>query len=344
MEERTNTSTLEESAIIERVARIVFSVRGAKPDYTRLAAELDQAIPFNIFGVVLLRHDRQAVRVTVCEREANAWVAIHHQHPLGDSKLEQMLQFPTLLVQDYPHGLDGSPASSGDALSGYHQLRSTVIAPLVVEDRVLGTLELGSTIPHIYADPNLQRLISAVVRVLATAIESVQLGGNAAIQDRQRQVLKNVTSALTAKMDLPTILNQIVAGIADALNVASCIILFDRREGRLHTEAQAGLDPLVLDAFLARKLRISEACIICRTLLQRQPFVSQDIGSDEHFPESAESFHRTGHTFCVQLSTDNGHNRLWHAPPLLTRIRGLYAVKSRYSGTLCQSGDGSYPQ
>src|SRR5690242_10985974 len=78
--------TLEESAIIERVARIVSSVRGTKPDYTRLATELEQAIPFDVFGVALLRHDLQAVRVTACHRESvsqeRTWAAVHHQHPL----------------------------------------------------------------------------------------------------------------------------------------------------------------------------------------------------------------------------------------------------------------------
>ncbi len=245
MESRTYTSTLEESAIIERVARIVFSVRGAKPDYTRLAAELEQAVPFDIFGVILLRHDRQAVRVIVCKKDTGSWIAEPHQHPLADSMLERVLQSPVLRVNDYPDGLDGLPVVSGDALSGYHQLRSTLIAPLVVEDRVLGTLELGSTALRTYTDASLQRLVSAVVRVLAAAIESVQLGGNAAIQDRQRQALKDVTSALTSK-DLSTILDQIVVGVSNALNVSSCIILVDRREGMLRLEAQSGLDTSVL--------------------------------------------------------------------------------------------------
>src|SRR6185312_10414604 len=101
METRKYSSALEESAIIERVARIVSSVRGAKPDYTRLAAELEQAVPFDIFGVVLLRHDRQAVRVTVCRREIDLWVASYHQHPLKDSMLECVLQSPTLKVNNY---------------------------------------------------------------------------------------------------------------------------------------------------------------------------------------------------------------------------------------------------
>src|SRR5947209_17263081 len=85
--------TLEESTIIERVARIVSSVRGAKPDYTRLATELEQAIPFDVFGVALLRHDRQAVRVTACHSEGapneRRWVASYRQHPLNEAELEQ---------------------------------------------------------------------------------------------------------------------------------------------------------------------------------------------------------------------------------------------------------------
>ena len=287
MEARTYSSTLEESTIIERVARIVSSVRGTKPDYARLAAELEQAIPFDIFGVVLLRHDRQAVRVIACRREAGAWTIFHHQHPLADSKLEQILQAPVLAVEDYPDGLDGAPALSGDALSGYHQLRSTVIVPLVVEDRVLGTLELGSTTIHTYSDKNLQRLINAVAHVLAAAIESAQLGGSAEIQNRQRQALKDVSSALASKMDLPTILNQIVVGVTKALNVASAIIMLDRRDGRLYLEAQSSLDRDGLNKVLGHGgWRMTDQCIVGRTLLHRQPFLSQDIGNDERFPAS----------------------------------------------------------
>src|SRR5437667_8544757 len=185
MEERLHASIFEESAVVERVARIVSSVRGTRPDYTRLAAELEQAIPFDVFGIVLLRHDRQAVRVVICRREGENWKTLQHQLPSEESMLERVMQDPVLRVNDYPHGLDGPPSESGDALSGFHQLRSTLIAPLRVEESVLGTLELGSTIEHIYADATLQRLVNAVARVIASAIESAQLGGSADIQNRQ---------------------------------------------------------------------------------------------------------------------------------------------------------------
>ena len=115
MKARLQTSTLEESAIIERVARIVFSVRGTKPDYARLAAELEQAVPFDIFGVVLLRHDRQAARVIVCQHEEGRWVARLHQRPLTDSMLERVIRDPEIRVCNYQNGLDGDPATSGDA-------------------------------------------------------------------------------------------------------------------------------------------------------------------------------------------------------------------------------------
>ena len=79
MESGIQAPTQEQSALVERVARIISRVRGAKPDYARLAAELEPAIPFDAFGIVLLRHDREAVRVTVCTRRADGWVA--HYHP-----------------------------------------------------------------------------------------------------------------------------------------------------------------------------------------------------------------------------------------------------------------------
>src|SRR6516164_5226465 len=92
MDIRTRPPTQEQSAIVERVARIVSRIRGAKTDYARLAAELEPAIPFDVFGIVLLRHDREAVRVAVCTREEDSWIAHYHQHPFKDSMLECILR------------------------------------------------------------------------------------------------------------------------------------------------------------------------------------------------------------------------------------------------------------
>jgi len=282
----TKIHTVDESAIFERIARIVSSVRSAKSDYTRLAAELEQAVPFDVFGVVLLQHDHQAVRVTVCEREAGSWAAVYHRHPFASSKMEQMWHGRALVVKDYPDGLDGPPAECGDALSGFHQLRSTLIVPLMVGDHVLGTLELGSIVPHIYADEAQQRLMNAVARVLSTAIESVQLGGNTAIQDKQRRVLKDVTSALTEKMDLRTILNRIVVGISEALNISSCIILRDETQGCLRLEAQAGLEQSALESVFGAGLPVSDKCIFGQTVLRRQTLTSNNLAEDDRFPDS----------------------------------------------------------
>src|SRR5439155_2323733 len=139
----------------------------------------------DVFGVALLRHDRQAVRVTTCHSEGASngrkWVAFHHQHPLDEAQLKQLLDMTQLVTQDYPRGIDSSPSVSGYALSRYHYLRSTLIAPLIVEERVLGVLELGSRVLNMYADTTLQRLVGAVARVLAAAIESAQAGGSAEI-------------------------------------------------------------------------------------------------------------------------------------------------------------------
>jgi signal transduction histidine kinase/GAF domain-containing protein len=287
---KRNTATREESAIIERIARIVSSVRGSKPDYPRLAAELEQAIPFDIFGVVLLRHDREAVRVTVCEREADAWRAKYHQHPCAGSRLESILHYPELQVKDYPNGLDGSPAESGDALSGKHQLRSIVIAPLLIEDRVLGTLELGSVFPGTYDDEALQRLINAVAHVLASAIESAQSSGSAEMQDRQRQALKDVSSALASKVELPDILNQLVEGIAKALQVTSAVLMINVHKDQICLEAQSGFDPQQLQSSFDLCWPLNEKCIIGESLLQQQVRISQDISKDERYPISQQIF------------------------------------------------------
>ncbi|HET8912159.1 MAG TPA: ATP-binding protein [Ktedonobacteraceae bacterium] len=284
MEAQTQVPTLEESTIVERVARIVSSVRGKNSDYTRLASELESSVPFDIFGVVLLRHDRQAVRVMVCQQEGDRWKPQNHQHPFKDSMVEQIIKNPVLRVNNYPEGLDGSPARSGDALSGCHQVHSTLIAPLLVGERVLGALELGSIHQNTYADENLQRLIWAVVRVLAAAIESAQDGGSVEIQDRQREVLKAVSSAITSTASLSAILQRIVDGIAETLNMASAVVILDRWNQKLRVEAQARLDPVVLQRLVVRKEALSEQCIIGATLRSHQTISISEQEIDEEHP------------------------------------------------------------
>ncbi len=316
METNIQTSLKEDIySIVERVSRIVSGVRGPHPDYAQIASELAPVIPFEVFGIVLLRHDRQALRVTVCSQKSGQWVSRYHQRPLEDSMLAHILQSraeqrtqeqklaPTdeavdaedfeedarsPIIRVYPLGLDGAPAECGDALSGYPQLRATLILPLAVKDRLLGSLELGSFSLRAYQQEQTLRIIQAVGRVLAAAIESAQTEGNVQIQDRQRQELRKVTSALTSQMDLATILHRIVEGIATALNVASAIVTLDRRAASLRLEAQHGLPADVLQKLISGQRVLSDQAIIGFTLRRRQPGVSNDIAQDEHFPASSD--------------------------------------------------------
>ena len=324
METNMQTSLQEDMySIVERVSRIVSGVRGPHPDYARIASELAPAIPFDVLGIVLLRHDRQALRVTVCSQKSGQWISRYHQHPLEDSMFAYILrsraeqQASRLITQEaqdqkqtstdeavdaegfeddshspvvrvFPLGLDGTPAECGDALSGHPQIRATLIMPLVVNDRLLGSLELGSFSLRAYQQEQTLRIIQAVARVLAAAIESAQVEGNVQIQDRQRQELRKVTSALTSQMDLATILHRIVEGIATALNVASAIITLDRRAASLRVEAQHGLPADMLQTLISSKEVLSDQTIIGFTLRRRQPGVSNDIAQDEHFPASSD--------------------------------------------------------
>lgn len=286
MEAKVHPPTIKESTLVERVARIVSSVRGAKPDYTFLASELEPAIPFDVFGVVLLRHDQQGVRVTVCERVFDGWRARYHQYPFQDSQAQQLNESPATIIRNFPAGLDGLPAQCGDALTGCHYVRSSCITPLMAEDRFLGTLELGSRHQGTYDEPTLQRLIDAVVQVLASAIDGAQVGGSVAIQNRQRKALQNVSSALTSQADLSSVLEQIVTGIAQSLNVASAIVTFDQRTGAMHLETQTGLDEAKLRAIVEKTEAASQQTILSATRALRQSCTSDDIGADQLFPAS----------------------------------------------------------
>lgn len=319
-DEKAQAPIGDESRILERVARVISSIRGAKPDYAHLAAELEPVLPFDVFGIVLLRHDREAVRITICQREGEQWVMRHSQHPLVDSMAQRLLlsessqeagkaerplesvigggsQLTGLLVEDFPEGANGLPAECGDALCVDPRIRAMLIAPLLVGGKMLGTLELGSVQLHMYASVALQRLIIALASLLATAIENVVAGGNVEIQDRQRAELKDVSTVLTTAVDLPMILQRIVVGITNSLHVSSAIVRFDQSKCCLRLEAYSGLtfdSKALYQTLLMQKTVLSESTIIGATLLQRQKQVTQDIARDERFPQS--------HWFASELS------------------------------------------
>ena len=283
----------EELTLVERLARVVSSIQGLHPDYAFLASELTHALPFDVLGIVLLRHDGQAVRVTICVHDEltmyeglpECWRVQTHQHPFTGSMFEHLAHNPTILVNNYPDGLDGLPSHCGDALSNFHQLHSTCIVPLQVESRIIGTVELGSISPYTYADKEIQRLVRAVAQVLATAIERVQLGGNTQIQDRQRQALKNVSTALASKADVAVVLDHITTGISNALNVASLLVTFDANEQRLRLVAKARLETAALSTLFYEKDNFDKT-IIGSAIQQHQPFLSDDIEHDKRFPAS----------------------------------------------------------
>ncbi len=223
------------------------------------------------------------------------WHTNYHQHPLNDSMLSQVLRTPELVTCDYAEGINGLPAECGDALSGFPQVRSTLIAPLKVEDRVLGTLELGCVDVGIYANKKVQRLVEAVAPVIATAIEGAQSGGSAEIQDRQREALKNVSTALTQEVvDQEAILRQIVVGIAQSLGVASAIVTMDITDGHMHLAVQEGLQADNLAHILYDCYPVHSRCIIGNTFISKQPNASQDIAQDERFPANVIFFSKMG--------------------------------------------------
>jgi signal transduction histidine kinase/GAF domain-containing protein len=303
----------EDWTLVERLARIVSSIQGVSPDYAFLASELASVLPLDIVGIVLLRHDKKAVRVTVCSRASTTsdersahWLVQAHQHPFVDSMFACIVEKPELCVRDYVDGLDGPPAYCGDALSGHHQLRSTCIVPLRNGEQVFGTLELASTTYGTYSREATKRLVSAIAQVLATAIERAQLGGNTRIQDRQRQALKDVSTALASKVDATVVLDRITYGISKALNVSSFLVTCNVQEQRQQLVAQAGLDAAQLAPLIQEEQRFDET-IVGHAVHYCRPFLSDNIAIDERFPASRHLYTRLGirSVLCSPLIVDN---------------------------------------
>ena len=134
------------------------------------------------------------------------------------------------------------------------ELRAILCVPLIARERAIGTIYLARAIADTYTDQNLEQL-RAVATQAAAAIANAQLYSQSIQQVSQLQrlndeleTLREVGIATTGTLDLPAVLNRVLAEIARAVPYEQGMITLEVPERNiLRVAAGAGsvIEPLI---------------------------------------------------------------------------------------------------
>lgn len=112
-------------------------------------------------------------------------------------------------------------------------IRSELAIPLLVKDRTIGVLDLGSQAPHHFSESH-QRVLSSQAGPLANAIENARLYENLRDQARTLSLLQEVSRELTSILDWEELLRRVAQHVRRIIDYqVFCLLLCDDKTQRL---------------------------------------------------------------------------------------------------------------
>jgi GAF domain-containing protein len=188
--------------------------------YEKTAEAVSRLVRFDALGVTLLDRERGEFRVLdVAAR----------------TKLPEIFDFrmPTVgtltawvASQRAPRRVDDAttdpsiPAVSRELLSR-RGFRSAVLAPLLSQGEVIGTLNVTHREPHAFTDADVEILVE-VARPLASAVEHARLHAESARRAEELAALNRTSQLITARLDLPSVLETISRSFTPLMGSTGC--------------------------------------------------------------------------------------------------------------------------
>ncbi|MCI0844256.1 MAG: GAF domain-containing protein, partial [Chloroflexi bacterium] len=265
-----NDDLTEERAAYAEIGRIVgipFSVANV---YERFANQVAKIIPFDLIVIARLDQGRNEIRLLYGIGLEEIGLSEGDTISLEDSVVSEVANAKKAIQTD-GHRYDGSLGRS----LGASGLVSRIATPLIANDKVVGTLHLGSRIPDAYGDLELARL-EIVGNQIAGAIASEILVQNERDRARQLESLYSVAAVIAQPLSFEDKAQMIVdrlASIADADHVAL------RRVGEIPENLELVASSNSGSLKFAATLNIPSATFLTReSFVTGEPFMINDYG------------------------------------------------------------------
>jgi len=195
---------------------------------------------------------------------------------------------------------------------------SAVCLPLMVENRVVGTMTLVSPQVNDFDKEDAETL-TAIGQQVGLAIETARLHEAAQARARELAALGEAGTAIVSRLDLPSVLEAIAESAINLIGSQRCAVYeVDPEDQRLHVRTTRGVD---LRAVFS-PMKLGQGAVGSATLL-RQPSWSSDI-ERQPLPMYDEMWGETGMTLWEAIR-QRGYRALL-AVPLLSKDTVLGAI------------------
>ncbi|HEY7974656.1 MAG TPA: GAF domain-containing protein, partial [Ktedonobacterales bacterium] len=186
-------------------------------------------------AAIFLTSDDGDTVTTRAASGAGAELADHISVPLGEGVIGQAMRERKSIVLPDLSQIDEHPHHFSPELRARMHVRSLMMIPLMVEDRVIGALYLGASEPHRFIQDD-ARLVELVGARAALAIERARAHHEAARAHERLRFLNDASGALNATLDYRDTTRRLAAIVTPTLADACAIYLLED-DGLLHKVA-----------------------------------------------------------------------------------------------------------
>lgn len=214
---RQRTIRLE---VINQVMALAATTLPLDRVYEKTAEAVSRLIRFDALGVTLLDRERGDFRFLPVAAQSALPEVLDFRMPTAGTLTAWVAS------QRAPRRVDDAttdpsiPAVSRELLSR-RGFRSAVLAPLLSQGEVIGTLNVTHREPHAFTDTDVEILME-VARPLASAVEHARLHAESTRRAEELAALNRTSQLITARLDLPSLLETISRSVTSLMASTGC--------------------------------------------------------------------------------------------------------------------------
>jgi PAS domain S-box-containing protein len=221
---QTQREQWELAEALATAAAIVNSSLETEAVLDRILEQVERVVPGDTFNVMLIEGDR----ASIVRSRGYQRVGIQGPSPAQAISVDQYPSLLKMLQTGEPVTIPDTAASPEWVQRDNREWRRSYVgAPISVENRTVGFLNVNGTRPGQFSPADAQRL-SAFANYAATAIDNARLYRDAQQRVAELEMLRHTSLQLTSSLDLSTVLNAIAESALALVEATDChIYLYD---------------------------------------------------------------------------------------------------------------------
>jgi two-component system NtrC family sensor kinase len=206
--------------VINRVTALTVTSLSLGRIYEKVAEAVGRLIRFDALAVALLDRERGEFRVLDVAVRPEVPEVFDFRIPVAGTLVDWVASHQSPRRVDDASADRSLPPASRELLAR-RGFRSALVAPLLSQGQVIGTLNVTHREPGAFTDADVEVLME-VARPLASAIEHTRLHAETLRRAEELAALNRTSQLITARLDLPSVLETISRSVTALMGSTGC--------------------------------------------------------------------------------------------------------------------------